>query len=165
MSALSINVEPHAVLHQQASEVAVIDRDVAALADTLLSLMHAANGIGLAAPQVGLAHRMFVMCAPGDIERVMINPQIVAQSEQEVVLEEGCLSIPGIFADVRRPQQVTITGYDQRGASFELTADGMQARVALHEIDHLNGVLFWDRVPRHIRRRLQREYTDTHHRA
>jgi len=108
--------------------------------------MYEKDGVGLAAPQVGVLLRLFVVTADDGVRRVFINPRITAMSETIVTKEEGCLSIPGIFGDVPRPEAVTVQAQDARGRRFTLEADGMLARVIQHENDHLEGVLYLDRT-------------------
>ncbi len=106
--------------------------------------MYAADGIGLAAPQIGLMRRLIVIDVYDDQGlRVFVNPQII-KAEGEVAMEEGCLSIPGRRGCVKRPEKITVSYQDVKGKPHELTADGLLARALQHEIDHLNGVLYVD---------------------
>lgn len=118
------------------------------LADDMLETMYDAPGIGLAAPQVGVLNRMFVMdCADAEDEPnpiVMLNPQIVAASDALGVYEEGCLSIPDIYAEVTRPAEVTMRWLDLNGNEQQADFDGLSATCAQHELDHLDGKLFID---------------------
>jgi len=123
--------------------------DVRALAPRMLDAMYKAPGIGLAAPQVGVGLRMFVV----DLQKaekpdplVLVNPEIVAVSEAVVVREEGCLSLPNMYADVARPERVKLRYLDLTGAKRELEADGLLATCLQHEYDHLDGVLFVDHI-------------------
>lgn len=146
------------VLHKHAAVVADIDRKIVDLTDGMIEAMHAGKGIGLAGPQVGELKRLFVAHVQGDEPRVFINPQIVATSEEQVTYEEGCLSIPGIYADVVRPAEVTVQAWNQRGRPFTIDVDGLLARVVQHEIDHLNGVLFIDLLNEKKRQRIINQY-------
>ena len=106
--------------------------------------MYAADGIGLAAPQIGLMRRLIVIDVYDEQGlRVFVNPQII-KAEGDVAMEEGCLSIPGRRGCVKRPEKVTVTYQDIKGRHQEIQADGILARVLQHEIDHLNGVLYVD---------------------
>ena len=153
-----IHTEPDECLHGVAEAVADINGEIRDLTAAMLEAMYQARGIGLAGPQVGRALRVFVMQAPEDVARVIINPTVEWVSNNSIVAEEGCLSLPGAFGDIKRPESLRVSAYDQHGAHITLEAAGMQARVILHEIDHLDGILFWDRMARHSRRRLQRRY-------
>ena len=132
--------------------------EIQSLAEQMLETMRTNKGIGLAAVQVGKMIRLFVTDLPKDMPRVFINPEIVETSLDQVTYEEGCLSIPDINADVVRPTQVRVQAWNLKGRPFSLDADDLLARVILHEIDHLNGVLFIDRVNPKKRDRLVRQY-------
>ncbi len=145
------------VLRRKARRVTSFDRRFQRLVDDMLETMREANGIGLAAPQVGVSQRVFVVRLPDDSEEareefgadagaqhVIVNPKLVRVSR---VLEEGvegCLSIPGFVGDVERAVAVTIKGQDRHGAALRIRADGWLARVFQHELDHLNGILYID---------------------
>jgi peptide deformylase len=132
-----------------------------ALKETIAHMFEAMardRGIGLAAPQVGIGSRFFVVSIDGDQPRFFANPEIVMTSEEQVDYEEGCLSIPGVYAKVKRSAFVKVQAYNERGRPFVLEADGLLARVILHENDHLNGVLFVDRLGDAKRARLLAEY-------
>ena len=146
------------VLKQNAAVIPEINQIIENLANEMLESMYKGRGIGLAGPQVGEAKRIFVCHVDGDQARVFINPTIVQTGIKEVDLEEGCLSIPGVYADVKRPQEVKVQAWDEKGKPFTLDADGLLARVILHEIDHLNGTLFIDRVPEKRKQRLIKLY-------
>ena len=112
----------------------------------MLVLMKETDGIGLAGPQVGLNRRIFVVCADDGVDRVFINPQIIGTSTETVGYEEGCLSIPGFYEDVIRPERITVQAKNEKGRRFTLEAEGLLARVIQHEYDHLDGVMFIDRI-------------------
>jgi peptide deformylase len=137
------------VLREKAREVAGVDDTVRALIADLRDTMKAYNGVGLAANQVGVLQRVLVVDVPLDEERreqvAIVNPSIVSRSGSEVG-EEGCLSIPGIYDDVKRATRVRVRGLDERGAPLELEAEGYLARALQHEVDHLDGILFVDRL-------------------
>lgn len=141
---------PHPALRAKTRRVGPNDADaVAALLPRLFATMYAAPGIGLAAPQVGVAFRLAIVDlhpdgAPAPI--VLINPEIVGVSEEWAAREEGCLSLPGHYADVSRPAQVRVRYTDPAGAHQEIEADGLLAACLQHEIDHLDGVLFVDHI-------------------
>jgi peptide deformylase len=148
------------MLHRRADPVAEVGEGQRRLADEMIATMHEKEGIGLAAPQVGRPVRMFVTKAPEDRERVFINPEIVGTSIETEAAEEGCLSIPGVRADVERAAAVRVQAFNRRGRRFTVAAEGMLARVIQHELDHLNGVLFIDRLSAAERERVLREYAE-----
>lgn len=136
------------VLRQRAAPVAQVDDDVRRLVDDLLETMRAAKGVGLAANQVGIAQRVAVVDVgdQGPPSLVLINPSIVARSEETETAEEGCLSIPEIYGDVERPITITVAATDRDGRHYRVELTGYKARAVQHEIDHLDGVLFLDHV-------------------
>lgn len=144
------------VLRKKADPVASVDPEVRALIAGLFEAMYRERGIGLAAPQVGISRRVFVVDVEGEggnrTKVALVNPRMV-RSSGSVVGEEGCLSIPGIHADVKRHAQVTFEGHDENGAPVTVDAEGLLARALQHELDHLDGVLFIDRLSV-IRRKL-----------
>ena len=149
---------PDAVLVTKASPVKEIDEETKNLAEQMVEAVQYYEGIGLAAPQVNVLKRMFIVYLRDDKPRVFINPEILGTSMEENVIEEGCLSIPGIYADVKRPAGVSVQAFDQRGKPFTLEAEGMLARVIQHEYDHLNGVLFTEHLSQGKRQRLMKKY-------
>lgn len=149
MTLRPILIHPDPRLKTVADPVASFDRDLAALADDMLETMYDAPGIGLAAPQVGVMHRMMVMdCVKEEGARpepmVLINPRIIALSEDMNVYDEGCLSIPEVYAEVERPASVTVEWTDLSGKIEQREFDGLWATCVQHEIDHLDGKLFID---------------------
>jgi peptide deformylase len=121
------------------------------------TLMHDALGIGLAAPQVGIAHRVLVYRVEPDSPVVaLINPEIAWSSRDEEISEEGCLSLPMIHVDVERPVAVLVNAHDEHGAEIVIEATGLEARVIQHEIDHLDGILILDRTSREQRKTAMR---------
>lgn len=136
---------PAEVLRQKAQEITKVSKKHSMLIDDMIRIMKQANGVGLAAPQVGILQRILVMAPHGNKVTALINPVIV-KAEGEMVGEEGCLSIPGLYGDVVRAAYVKVEAYDRKGRAFEYEFEGMAARVAQHEIDHLDGVLFIDKV-------------------
>jgi peptide deformylase len=137
-----------------------IDANIASLAAEMFQSMEQARGLGLAAVQVGRLVRLFVTSVPRDKPRVFINPDILETSIEQVPYEEGCLSIPGLNADVERPATIRVQAWNEKGRPFTMTVDGLLARVIQHELDHLNGVLFIDRLEAKKRGRLLAEYDD-----
>lgn len=149
MSILPIRIYPDPVLRVRCPEVDSFDSELRKLAEDMVETMIAAPGIGLAAPQVGEALRLAVVdITAGEDEKaihIFVNPEIVDQQGRETD-EEGCLSIPGITDKVNRPAAVRVKARDLDGQLFETEAGGLFARAICHEIDHLNGVLFVDRL-------------------
>ena len=136
------------VLRQRAPEVVRVDDEVRQLVDDLFETMHAAKGVGLAAPQVGVSQRVAVVDVGEDLgpPLVLINPRIVESSAELETAEEGCLSIPDIFGDVERPLSVVLEALDRDGKQYRVSTTGYRARAIQHEIDHLDGILFLDRL-------------------
>jgi peptide deformylase len=144
MSVLRLHLLGSPVLRQHSAEVKVVDNDVRRLIDDMLETMDAAKGIGLAANQVGVARRIAVVDVDGD-RFAMIDPRLV-ESEGRATAEEGCLSIPEIYADVTRPDRVVVEALDANGNLYRKDATGLKARAIQHEIDHLDGILFLDHL-------------------
>jgi peptide deformylase len=136
-----------------------INGDVSELVKNMFAAMYAQRGVGLAAVQVGSLLRLFITDVEGDRPRVFINPEIIETSVEQVSLEEGCLSLPSLNADVIRPFRVRIQAWNEKGRPFSQDAEGMLARAVQHELDHLNGVLFIDRIAQKKRERLLKLYT------
>ena len=149
MALLQLSYLGDAVLRKKAAPVEVIDDSLRKLASDMIETMYRQEGLGLAAPQVGVSLRMFVydnVAVPyGTDPQVIINPEIV-EMEGKVRGEEGCLSIPELKDQVERAERVTIEGLDLDGNEIEIEAEGLAARIFQHESDHLDGVLFIDRV-------------------
>jgi len=138
------------VLRKRATEVAKVTPELAKLADDMLETMYHSNGIGLAAPQVGRSIRLIVVDVAGEEEEkhpyFLFNPN-VTDRKGDIAAEEGCLSVPGVWADVERPETITVEYLDKNGKRQVLkNIDGLLARCIQHEIDHLNGVLFVDKI-------------------
>ncbi len=156
---LRILIHPASVLREKADPVRVVTPEVRAVAQRMIELMQEADGVGLAAPQIGLAWRLFVADVPPDSDRspetapptatasplVFVNPVVVASEGPAEPFEEGCLSLPEIRGDVLRPPIVTVRATDLEGREFTLRCAGLLARCCQHEIDHLDGVLIIDR--------------------
>lgn len=145
MSIRTLHLLGSPVLREQSPQVAGVTDEVRRLVDDLFDTMRAAQGVGLAANQVGIARRVAVVDVGDDDPLVLINPVITARAGQDRA-EEGCLSIPELYGDVDRARQVTVetTGLD--GTRMSITAEDLKARAVQHEIDHLDGVLFIDRL-------------------
>lgn len=144
MTVLDILRYPDARLHKVAKPVQTVDDDIRRLVDDMAETMYAAPGIGLAATQVDVHLRVVVIDvseARNEL-RVFVNPEIVATSDESKVYEEGCLSVPGIYDEVERPDRVTVRALDRDGTPFTLEADGLLAVCIQHEIDHLDGKVF-----------------------
>ncbi len=148
------------VLRQKAAPVAEVDEDVRRLVDDMLETMYDADGIGLAAPQVGLLKRVLVIDIRDPEVRpfALVNPEILETGGESEKGEEGCLSIPGLRDIVERPGTCRVRGLDRNGDAVEIQADGLLARALQHEIDHLDGVLFVDRVSPLKRRLLLKKW-------
>ena len=159
MATRDLIYHPNELLNTRADPVPEINAETRELAEEMMEIMKNADGIGLAGPQVGVLERLFVVKLPEDEPRVFINPQILETSLETSVYEEGCLSIPGIYADLERSSVIRVQAWNERGRRFNLEADKMLARVILHENDHLNGVLFIDHLPQKKRDRILRKYS------
>ncbi|UCC83681.1 MAG: peptide deformylase [Gemmatimonadota bacterium] len=144
---LDIRLLGDSVLRQRAGEVEEIDDDLRQLAEEMFETMYTEEGIGLAAPQVGVSKRLFVMDIGEDEAepQAVVNPVIIEQSGSERG-DEGCLSLPGLVGTVERPAQIVIEGLDLDGKPLRIEASDLLARCIQHEIDHLDGVLFIDRL-------------------
>ena len=143
-----ILTEPDPILRKKCEPLEKVDSETKKLMDDMLETMYAAPGIGLAAVQVGILKRLVVIDISKEEEKkkpiFLINPQIIHQSEKTSVYEEGCLSLPGQFAEIERPAECSIKYIDYDGKEKELKSDGLLATCIQHEIDHLNGILFVD---------------------
>ena len=159
---LTIVHHPHPVLRKVAQPVESVTPEVQAICTRMLELMHEAPGVGLAAPQVGLELRLFVANATGDPQddMVFINPLITVEGKATEDMEEGCLSLPGINASIRRPKAVTIEATDIDGNRFRATSDDLPARIWQHENDHLDGVMIPDHIAATKRQLLQGKLRD-----
>ena len=143
MAIISIHVVPDPVLRQKSKRVRVIDGSIHELINNMRETMHSIGGVGLAAPQVGIPLRVIVIGIPGEEDIALINPEIVRRTGERLV-DEGCLSVPGYFGEIKRAESVVVKGRDQNGKEMHIKADGLLAQALQHEIDHLNGVLYID---------------------
>ena len=146
------------VLREKALSVEVFDKELEDTINEMFILMHEKKGVGLAAPQVGISRRFFVTEAMDDKPRLFINPEIIETSQETVKGEEGCLSLPGVWANVERPLAIKIQAQDLKGKVFHFSAEGWLARIILHENDHLNGLLFVDRLDKGQKNRIISKY-------
>ena len=148
MTERKIIIEPDPILRKKSDDLKQVDNDLRKLLDDMLETMYAAPGIGLAAVQLGILKRLIVIDVSKDKDKknplFLINPEIIFKSDETSVFEEGCLSLPGYFAEIERPAQCQIKYIDYYGKKKELNASGLLATCIQHEIDHLNGILFID---------------------
>jgi peptide deformylase len=149
MAVREILIIGHPMLTKKADPVDRVDEEIVRLAGDMVETVHAAPGLGLAAPQVGVSKRLIVVdLSVGenkDALIVLVNPEIV-KKEGEVTCEEGCLSVPDIREKVARPYRVTVRGLDLKGQPAEVDGEDLLARVLCHEIDHLEGILFVEKL-------------------
>ena len=148
MSKRKIVIEPDPILRKKSENLEKVDNDLKKLMDDMLETMYAAPGIGLAAVQIGILKRLIVIDISKDNKKknplFLINPEITFKSKNTSSYEEGCLSLPGQFAEIERPAECHLNYIDYNGKKKKLKADGLLATCIQHEIDHLNGVLFID---------------------
>jgi peptide deformylase len=141
---------PHPALLRRTKPVSRIDDALAAAVEQMFDIMYDARGVGLAANQVALPYRLFIVNCEGERgqgeEHVFINP-VISRPRGTAIQEEGCLSLPGVRMDVRRPERIVVDAWSLEGQAIHLDADGLLARVIQHEFDHLEGRLFTDRLP------------------
>ena len=133
------------VLRETSKEVTEVTDEIRKILDEMVETMREESGVGLAANQVGLTQRFLVCEVEGNVKKI-INPEIIKFSEQEIEMEEGCLSIPGIYKRVKKPEKISVKYMNEKGETVEEELDGIWARVYQHELDHLNGVLFIDKL-------------------
>jgi peptide deformylase len=143
---------PDVALRLQAREVDTFDEDLARLVARMTALMQDANGVGLAANQVGILQRLFVFVHGEDGPRAVVNPRILEASDEKSTSDEGCLSLQGVHVPVERAVALTLEGQDERGEPVRLELADLEARVVQHEVDHLDGVLILDRTDAESRR-------------
>lgn len=149
MTAKPVRLYGDPILRRESEAVSKIDGEMIDLVNEMIATVEAANGLGLAAPQIGVSKRVIVVVAVDDEGRrshyPLYNPEIVSACGEDI-REEGCLSLPDIYADVKRPESVVVTGLDSAGRKVNFEASGVMARAFAHEIDHLDGILFIDRI-------------------
>ena len=148
MSQRKIVIEPDPILRKKSENLETVDDQLRGLLDDMLETMYSAPGIGLAAVQVGILKRAIVIDVSRDKEKknpfFLINPEIIYKSKNTSIHEEGCLSLPGYFAEIERPAECQVKYIDYHGKKKEIKASGLLSTCIQHEIDHLNGVLFID---------------------
>ena len=165
---LEIRKYPDPILSKKAERVEKIDQDIQKLIGDMIETLYAAPGVGLAAPQVRRSIRLIVFDPSVRNEEgkltVLINPEII-EKDGEAIMKEGCLSVPGLEAEIKRAENVKVTGLDKNGNAVTIDAKGFLARVIQHEIDHLDGILLLDRIgfiKRDIfKRRLMKQLKET----
>jgi peptide deformylase len=145
MAVVPIVVLGNPVLRSKAKKVSRIDGSIARLVQDMVDTMREAPGVGLAAPQIGVPLQVAVIETEKDVVHVLINPEIIKR-DGEWEPDEGCLSVPGYWAKVRRDERVTVKARDLKGKEIRLQGDGLLAQALQHEIDHLNGMLYLDRL-------------------
>jgi peptide deformylase len=155
---------PHPALRWKSKPITRIDADLKQMVRAMFDLMYATNGIGLAANQVAVPLRLFIMNATADAaesaaEHVFLNPEIVRR-KGSVEAEEGCLSLPGLYGQVRRSEKIVVNAFDLDGREFEMDLEDLEARVVQHENDHIDGILFIDRMSETARRELDPRIAD-----
>jgi peptide deformylase len=143
---------PDVALKMAARPVDEFDDELRDLVERMKRLMRDAHGIGLAATQVGVLRRVFVFTPAKDVVAAVANPEIVEQSEETEIVEEGCLSIQGVLVPIERPLRITLEGKDENGEDVRFELEDIYARAAQHEADHLDGVLIIDRTTREAQR-------------
>jgi peptide deformylase len=160
MARLKIEMLGADVLRRRAAEVAEIDEELRVLIDDMFETMYDAEGVGLAAPQVGVSRRVMVVDVreEGTEPLALVNPVVVEASRETERAEEGCLSIPGVSAAVERPARVVVEALDADGHPVRVEGEGLLARALQHEIDHLDGILFIDRISPLKRRMVLQKY-------
>ena len=148
MTQRKIIIEPDIILRKKSESLEKVDNELRILMDDMSETMYAAPGIGLAAVQVGVLKRLIVIDISKNKEKknplFLINPEIVSKSNKTSIYEEGCLSLPGYFAEIERPAECKVEYLDYDGKKSEMNANGLLATCIQHEVDHLNGVLFID---------------------
>jgi peptide deformylase len=135
----------HPILQQVAAPVLKFDNELRRLVERMMQIMREAHGLGLAAPQVGVSTRLVIYDA-GEGVRALVNPTIVARKGEQLDPPEGCLSIPGLQGQVPRAEEIRVKAFDPRGRPVSLRVCGLEARVIQHEIDHLDGILFYEKA-------------------
>ncbi|MCK4357077.1 peptide deformylase [Candidatus Bipolaricaulota bacterium] len=156
---MSIEIRTYgdSVLRRTADQITEIDSETKQIAEKMVEAMLRANGIGIAAPQIGVSKRIIVLDLDGKFH-VLINPEIVETSQESEEILEGCLSIPGVDADITRKLRAHLRGVTLDEKTIDIEGEGLMARAIQHEIDHLNGVLFIDYLSPARRRSLLKEY-------
>ncbi|MCM8775719.1 MAG: peptide deformylase [Candidatus Omnitrophica bacterium] len=159
MALLRIRVHPDPILHKKAEPITEFDKKLQKLIDNMIETMFTDDGVGLAAPQIGVSQCLFIACpeAKPGTELVFINPQVIETQGWEIA-REGCLSLPGISGEVPRAKKIRFRYQDRTGESHELEVKDFFARVIQHEMDHIDGILLIDRVDIQQRQKIMAEY-------
>lgn len=145
MAVLPIRTVPDPVLRQKAKRIRTVDKTIHKLIEDMIETMHDAPGVGLAAPQVGVPIRLVVIGMPEKEEICLINPEVVKRKGERIV-DEGCLSVPGYVGKLKRSEAVTVKARDRHGKEVRIKADDLLAQALEHEIDHINGIIYLDRL-------------------
>ncbi len=132
------------ILRNPNQNISSFDTELLNDIEQMTKTLRKAKGVGLAAPQVGINKNFFITEAPDDQIRVFVNPKIVSTSVETQAMEEGCLSVPGIWGEVVRPKKIIVEAFDEKGEAFKVKVNGYLARIIQHEYDHLQGILFVD---------------------
>lgn len=146
------------ILKEKCDKVTKFDSALEMLIDAMYDTLAEAEGVGLAGPQVGVNQRLFVVWLPDGTKKTFINPEILETSVETCPYEEGCLSLPGVYHNVIRPEKVKVFAQNEKGHAFTLSASGLLARVIQHENDHLEGKLFIDRLSEEDREKVLKLY-------
>jgi len=154
---MSIRTYPDPVLRRAAAPVEQIDDEIRVICERMVEAMLRANGVGLAAPQIGISKQIIVLDVEGEFH-ILINPELVSVEGAPETLVEGCLSVPGPHAEVTRYERATVAGTTLNGERVEITGEGLLARAIQHEIDHLNGRLFLDHLSPAKRKSVIKEF-------
>ena len=146
MALRTIRLDSDPILRKQSRKVETFDEKIKILVGDMIETMYDADGVGLAAPQIGILKRILVIDIYDDTGvKVLINPEILDQKGEQIDVE-GCLSIPGVSGTVKRPEYIKVKGFDQEGKEIVIEGEGLLARALCHEIDHLDGILFTDKI-------------------
>lgn len=145
MMGLEIKKYPDSILRQKCQKVDVFDKELKLICQKMIEIIKENQGIGLAAPQVGILKRIIVVDFDNNL-KIFINPEILKKSKEKEIFEEGCLSFPGLFLKIKRPKEIEIKAQDLNGQEIKMKLNGLTARIFQHEVDHLDGILFIDRV-------------------
>jgi len=145
MAILALRHLPDSVLRRKARRVPTIDHSILQLINDMIETLQQANGVGLAAPQVGIPLRIIVLQMPGEKPIAIINPEVVKRTG-ELEVSEACFSVPGYTGEIKRSVSVMVKGRDQQGKTLRLKATGLMAQALEHELDHLNGILYIDHI-------------------
>ena len=157
MAILEVKKYGESVLREKSVAVEEITPEILKLIEDMIETMYTSSGTGLAAPQIGVSKRIIVIDGEEEGLLVLINPKIL-EREGKITEEEGCLSVPGVFSEVSRYEKVTVEAMNQKGEKIKIIKDGLLGRALQHEIDHLDGILFIDRLSKIKRQLLLDEY-------